>query len=117
MTFEAILSAAEAMLGLDERSVPFRQPETIEAILAVEVEQGCVDENDQDEVLRQWRRSSLPSFDPRNVDVWDLDGDGSLSTDEIEVMREWWEADRQWRAPVERVLAGSGGASEPLREA
>lgn len=95
-TFEEVLAAAEAMLEMDDRSLPFGRQETFEAILAVEVEQGCVDEDDQDEVLRQWRRSALPSFDPRNVDMWDLDSDGSLSADEIEIMREWWEADRQW---------------------
>ena len=95
-TFETILAAAEAMLELDERSLPFGQPETLKAILAAEVEHGCVDEHDEDEVLRRWWRSSLSPFDPRNVDMWDLDGDGSLNVNEKEVMREWWESDRQW---------------------
>ena len=95
-TFEAILAAVEWALEQDEPPLLLGQPQTFEAILAVEVEHGCVNEDDEAEMLRQWWRSSLSPFDPRNADMWDLDGNGSLNADETEVLRQWWEADREW---------------------
>ena len=100
--FQTILDAAEAMLerGMDG-GLSLGPPDDFVTILDAEIEHGCVDEDDKEEVLRQWWRSSLSPFDPRNAGMWDLDNDGTLNVDEQEVLRQWWEANRSWPDPFD----------------
>ena len=101
--FQTILDAAEAMLEMemDGGLLSLGPPDDFLTILDAEIEHGCVDEDDKEEVLRRWWSSSLSPFDPRNAGRWDLDNDGSLNVDEQEVLRQRWEAARSWPDPFD----------------